>query len=370
MGRRTRAEQRKFTRQRVLEAALAEFTEFGFRGATVDGIAERAGATRGAVYSNFPGKRALYLSTLAQVAECAPCPSPRAPGETPEAALRLFAATWAERLPRTSDYRCDATEQLRSPMLSIDLIPEIQSDQRIRRPFAQLIELDAILLGTALQALSPTPTRSPEPFVRIAESVLTVLYGATQLSLAAPGFVDPARLEGFCEQIAHLDPGADTPAPEPPIRPALHRVCETWPAPAGFDIVRATRCGLDGHRMVAVLGMHRVAAIQDALGPGPRPGAVTAVLVTDDRTGEFVPLARLALTDLSRSLRCAFPLSALPELQVVIDEDRTIASACGFDSVDNDFEAALTVGDGRITARAQGPGACLAVAAAVIASYP
>ena len=52
-------------RAAVLAAARAEFVERGFRDAKVDVIAARAGLTRGAVYSNFPGKRALYFAVLA-----------------------------------------------------------------------------------------------------------------------------------------------------------------------------------------------------------------------------------------------------------------------------------------------------------------
>src|SRR5690606_39654261 len=64
MARRTRAQAQERTRERVLAAARTEFLERGFRDAKIDVIAERAELTRGAVYSNFPGKRALYLAVL------------------------------------------------------------------------------------------------------------------------------------------------------------------------------------------------------------------------------------------------------------------------------------------------------------------
>ena len=74
MVRLSRAELQKRNRVRVLAAARDEFTERGFRDAKVDQIAERAELTRGAVYSNFPSKRALYFAVLAQAAEQAPGP--------------------------------------------------------------------------------------------------------------------------------------------------------------------------------------------------------------------------------------------------------------------------------------------------------
>src|SRR5690349_16149867 len=60
-----RAEMQERNRAAVLAAARGEFAEQGFRDAKVDVIAARAGLTRGAVYSNFPGKRALYFAVLA-----------------------------------------------------------------------------------------------------------------------------------------------------------------------------------------------------------------------------------------------------------------------------------------------------------------
>jgi len=52
------------TRARLLEAAGAVFAERGFQGATVETIAERAGYSRGAFYSNFDSKDDLFLAVL------------------------------------------------------------------------------------------------------------------------------------------------------------------------------------------------------------------------------------------------------------------------------------------------------------------
>jgi AcrR family transcriptional regulator len=52
------------TRSRLLEAAASEFAEKGYAGASLDAIAERAGRTKGAVYSNFESKSELFLALL------------------------------------------------------------------------------------------------------------------------------------------------------------------------------------------------------------------------------------------------------------------------------------------------------------------
>lgn len=64
MERLSRAEAKARTRKRLLDAAVEVFAHKGFAGASVDEIAERAGYTVGALYSNFAGKEELFLSLL------------------------------------------------------------------------------------------------------------------------------------------------------------------------------------------------------------------------------------------------------------------------------------------------------------------
>jgi AcrR family transcriptional regulator len=60
----SRAESREQTRQRLLRAAAHVFRRRGYKGATVEAIADEAGYTVGAVYSNFEGKDDLLLELL------------------------------------------------------------------------------------------------------------------------------------------------------------------------------------------------------------------------------------------------------------------------------------------------------------------
>ncbi len=57
-----RDEQKLLTRQRLLGAAEVVFARRGFHGASVEEIAREAGATTGALYSNFAGKEDLFLA--------------------------------------------------------------------------------------------------------------------------------------------------------------------------------------------------------------------------------------------------------------------------------------------------------------------
>ncbi|MFF4603232.1 TetR/AcrR family transcriptional regulator [Streptomyces sp. NPDC001339] len=60
----TRAEAKARTRALLLDAAARVFARKGFTGASVEEIAESAGFSIGALYSNFSGKEALFLELL------------------------------------------------------------------------------------------------------------------------------------------------------------------------------------------------------------------------------------------------------------------------------------------------------------------
>lgn len=57
---------RENVRERLLDAAADEFTEHGFAAAKLQDIARRAGFTKGAVYSNFESKQALFAELLSR----------------------------------------------------------------------------------------------------------------------------------------------------------------------------------------------------------------------------------------------------------------------------------------------------------------
>jgi AcrR family transcriptional regulator len=60
----TREEKKAQTRQRLLEAARTVFAKQGFARSSLDQVAEEAGLTKGAVYSNFANKEDLVLAVL------------------------------------------------------------------------------------------------------------------------------------------------------------------------------------------------------------------------------------------------------------------------------------------------------------------
>jgi AcrR family transcriptional regulator len=347
MARLNRAQTQELNRAKVLAAARDEFAERGFRDAKVDTIAERAELTRGAVYSNFPGKRALYFAVLAEIAEHAPWPAHAQPGRNLREALGAFARGWVSRLPDDA-----------AGWLGADLMSEVRSEERVRRPFTQLLTLDALLLALAMERLAPpeSPVGVPAArLVRMAETVLTTLHGASQLAVAAPGFIEPFDVVSACEQLAGLAL-SDWWAP-PSAVPLAQSVDEPWSPPAAFDLVRGAQVDLGGDGAVVVLGLHRLSAAETAVRVAAE---ATVVLVTGD-PAELGSLARLVIADVCGCLRQAFPSSAWPRVRVVCDESGSVASAMGLSAVSDASETAIRVSGGRIVARTEGVGAVLGV---------
>ncbi|MBO8194186.1 helix-turn-helix transcriptional regulator [Streptomyces oryzae] len=353
MARLTRAQQQERTRAAVLVAAREEFAEHGYAEAKIDRIAERAELTRGAVYSNFTGKRALYLAVLAEDAERAraaaepPLESPDSAGQ----ALGAFARVWLERLPLAGDTPSNGHLQLRSLSGVLDTTPA-------RAALAELVRFEALLLALALESLPGTGAR----MVRRAALALTLLHGATGLAENAPGVGDPFDLACAAEHLAGISLTDDAEPPHLPFVAPARPAEDRWAAPGGLrDEITGRPAGFGDDGVVVALGVARLSAAEEAV-RAARPGdEVTIVVVTDD-PAETGRLARLRLLDLVGCLRRVFASGELPQPRVVFDDDGAVAAALGRDAVDDGTEFAVRMADGLIVARAEGRGAGHAVA--------
>jgi AcrR family transcriptional regulator len=101
-----RDEQRALTRRRLLDGAEAVFARGGFHGASVDGIAREAGATTGALYSNFASKEDLFLALFEEriAADVGDYSQIVAAGATIEEQARGAADRWMQILRERPDY--------------------------------------------------------------------------------------------------------------------------------------------------------------------------------------------------------------------------------------------------------------------------
>ena len=193
----TREEKKTETRGRLLEATRRVVARHGYDGASVDEIAEEAGLTSGAVYSNFKGKEELFselvrteldaqisalkgaLSQHVPVAERA-----RASAELwmsfierePEV-LMLTAEAWA-RAVRDPELRPEFAEHFREVRASLTrLISRMahETGLRLTMPAEQLaIVFDALADGISHQKLVD-PDAVPDELLG---NVISLLLGA------------------------------------------------------------------------------------------------------------------------------------------------------------------------------------------------
>jgi AcrR family transcriptional regulator len=130
-GRRlTRTEQQAQTRARLIEAAARVFARRGYQAARVEEIAEEAGYSHGAVYSNFEGKADLFLAVFEEymaerVRELAETQT-ALPEDAPlEARARALADQWMDRLTRDRE----------SVTLHMEFIAHADRDPELARRF-------------------------------------------------------------------------------------------------------------------------------------------------------------------------------------------------------------------------------------------
>jgi AcrR family transcriptional regulator len=198
----TRDERREQTREQLLEAAGRVFARRGFHGASVDEVAEEAGYTTGALYSNFAGKEDLFLSLLERFAarQLEEVVDAAAEGSTVGARARHGAASWMaflEREPemvplfmefwgyavRTPELRPRFAEQrARVREIVAGLIEQGGRDLDLRftvAPAQLAIAVEALADGLALQKLSDPDSVPDELFGTV---LAALLDGATRPS--------------------------------------------------------------------------------------------------------------------------------------------------------------------------------------------
>jgi AcrR family transcriptional regulator len=101
-----RDEQKALTRRRLIDAGEAVFARSGYHGASVEEIAREAGASTGALYSNFAGKEDLFLALFEEriAADVRDYSQIAAAGATVEEQARGAADHWMAILRERPDY--------------------------------------------------------------------------------------------------------------------------------------------------------------------------------------------------------------------------------------------------------------------------
>jgi len=185
----TRDERKQETRRRLLAAAAEVVAARGYHRATVDEIAEAAGYTKGAVYSNFASKEEILLSLLEDLARswCTAIADAYSVEGDVETRLRKGGETLSALTERESDWF----------LLLAEVWSESARNPRMRRRLAAIYE-DA-RTKAAQVTIRELAELDLEPLLPPAE--IATLFIALTDGFVLQKLVDPRRFRpGFLAQ--------------------------------------------------------------------------------------------------------------------------------------------------------------------------
>jgi len=141
----SRSERKARTRTELVAAARSVFMQRGFHGASLDEIAEVAGYTKGAVYSNFAGKDDLYLALLDAHYEAR---------VTAYASMLLDEATFEEATRAVGRFMVDADARDPDwlPTLA-EFVAHAARDETLRRAYVRIRERFLVAIADVIEAL-------------------------------------------------------------------------------------------------------------------------------------------------------------------------------------------------------------------------
>jgi AcrR family transcriptional regulator len=179
----TRAQQQALTRERLLAAAAQVIDRYGFSGASIDLITAEAGYSKGAIYSNFENKEAVFLELLRAYMERDRAALERILDLNPD---ELFAAVtqWLE----TMDTKTDC------PLLVTELQLQARRSPAFAAQYYALQEQQIQTIGQILKryfdaASAPLPMDAAD----MARCVTALAHGLSlQRPLTKPGRSNPA----------------------------------------------------------------------------------------------------------------------------------------------------------------------------------
>lgn len=176
MARLTREESQAQTRARLLEAAPHVVAREGYEGASVDKIAEAAGYSKGAFYSNFSSKEELFLELLERHA-----------GQDIVDIRRLLDGVIEpqEIIDRVCDWADARAADSTWGLLALELLRRARREATFGERHAHLFRDQWRSVGECLLPIAPDWTH-PNPEV-LGAVVLNLTYGAASSSPGGGG---------------------------------------------------------------------------------------------------------------------------------------------------------------------------------------
>ena len=181
---------RELTRTALIEAAADVFTRRGFHAASLEEIADAAGFTRGAIYSNFGGKEEMLIAVLDHLTE-------RQLAQFRQAVGRADDGTADERAAAAGELWSHMQQEQRLPALSLEMRAYAIRNPDFRRRLALAERRQQEQITAFIEQIAAAENR-PLPFAArdLAEILRAFSDGLSQLAA-----VDEERA-GYYESLA------------------------------------------------------------------------------------------------------------------------------------------------------------------------
>lgn len=169
----TKQESTHDTKARLLDAALTEFVEHGYDGASTAGIAERAGVAKALVFHHFESKDALFLAVAERVVERARGEYERVLRETPPDLLARVLA-WTER--KFAMFREDPREVRFLVFTQLSAPKHLRDDVRKRLAEITCDDTQRLVEGMDASRLKVSPQEAVDALETVALGLEQRLY--------------------------------------------------------------------------------------------------------------------------------------------------------------------------------------------------
>lgn len=169
------------TRQKLMASALETFMRVGYAGATIDGISEEAGFSRGAFYAHFTSKEDVLLEALASQSD----------ELTPGLVAQIEAAASANEVVAILSRWVDQRSQTQDlAFLLFEVSQRARRDGTLDERFTRLFQENWRRIGEAMRPFFPDKRLpgAPEEIVAI---IVALSYGP---AVSVTGEQNPGRL--------------------------------------------------------------------------------------------------------------------------------------------------------------------------------
>ena len=202
---RTRAERQRETREALILAALDAFSRDGYHATSLEGIANEAGFSKGAVYSNFSGKPDLFLTLMEFNLEML-----RDGGWDPFSASDADSARDADS---KTEGGLEVAEMVRGfALATLEFIATAAREEKLKPALRERMQMMIDAYTRVASSARPADENLPPDDVALLMTALD--QGVTMLALSGITAMDPAIVRTGLRRLVDPRGAADDPAPQ------------------------------------------------------------------------------------------------------------------------------------------------------------